>query len=622
MTLRSLHTRLGKFSYVHWFLLATVLVVLDYAWLAATTVVDQRGGDVLLRLQAAGRPASEQVVVVDIDQRSLEEMNAQAGSWPWPRSVHAELIDYLARQKPQAIVFDFHFNEPDIFRPEHDQLFADAVAAQSNVYLAMALADSGLGGPVAQLPASVGAQPGPAARKDARIPLLLPLVMLQYKHPEAMRGGLINYAEDSDRVGRHYYLYRERDGWRFPSMPARLARDFGWQAPSGEQYLLNWRHAWRHISYADLYQDAQREKPQRPANEFAGKVVLIGTAAPGLQDLRITPLASVYPAVDILATAIDNLRAGDWLNQPPRIVALPLVLLLLLVLTLAFRAGLNATRIALALLLFTALAWLAAWLALRQGWLLPLFAPFAFAWGFFWLCALLAYLAERAQREQAVGMFGRFLDPRVVGDLVARGEINADLNAESRDVTVLFSDIRGFTSLSETRTPQAIVSLLNRYFSTQVEIIFRHGGTLDKFIGDAIMAFWGAPVGDPDHARHAIAAAIEMSQALERFKAELTDLGQDFDIGIGLNSGPAVIGFIGSQDRLDYTAIGDTVNLASRIEGQTKGIARVLVSESTRQAAGEVFQYRDCGEHHVKGREQLVRLFEPTLQTGQTASDH
>jgi adenylate cyclase len=208
-------------------------------------------------------------------------------------------------------------------------------------------------------------------------------------------------------------------------------------------------------------------------------------------------------------------------------------------------------------------------------------------------------------------MFGRFLDPRVVGDLVARGEINTELNAESREVTVLFSDIRGFTTMSETHTPQAIVSLLNRYFSTQVEIIFRHGGTLDKFIGDAIMAFWGAPVGDPDHARHAVAAAIEMSQALERFKQEVSELGHAFDIGIGLNSGPAVVGFIGSNDRLDYTAIGDTVNLASRIEGETKGVARVLIAESTMRAAGDAFEYRDKGEHHVKGREQAVRLFEP-----------
>jgi adenylate cyclase len=166
-----------------------VLACADYGWLDISRIVDQRGGDVLLRLHAAQRPTARDVVVIDIDQRSLENMNEQVGSWPWPRSVHGELVDYLAKQKPLAIVFDFHFNEPDLYRPEHDQAFVEAVAGQPNVYLPMALQDDGIGPPAASLPASVGAKALDGARPDARIPLLLPLVMMQYKHPEAMRGG-------------------------------------------------------------------------------------------------------------------------------------------------------------------------------------------------------------------------------------------------------------------------------------------------------------------------------------------------------------------------------------------------------------------------------------------------
>ncbi|QDQ26338.1 CHASE2 domain-containing protein [Chitinimonas arctica] len=605
---------LRRFSWWHWFAVFALLASLDYGVLDAGQIVDQRGMDILVRQHALSRPPSSEVVVIDIDQRSLEEMNGQAGSWPWPRSVHGELVGYLARQQPRAVVFDFHFNEPDIFRPEHDQAFVDAVAAQTNVYLSMALSDSGLGAAVADMPAAVGMQPTPGADPRSHIPLLLPLVMAQHGHPEAMRGGLINFSEDSDRVARHYYLYRERQHWRFPSMPARLAKDNGWPIPAGDRILLNWRSAWRHVPYADVYADAQREKPLRAADEFRDKIVVVGTAAPGLQDLRVTSLGSTYPGVDILATAIDNLRAGDWLREVPRPAALPFAVLLLAGIAYVFARGISPTRIAYGLLGLNLAVVSLAWWQLGRGVWLPAFTPLLFGWLFYWLCALLAYLQERQRREQAIGMFGRFLDPRVVGDLLARGEIDTGANAESRQITVLFSDIRGFTTLSETRSPEAIVSLLNRYFSTQVEIIFRHGGTLDKFIGDAIMAFWGAPVNDPDHARHAILAAMEMSQALVRFKAELTDLGHDFEIGIGLNSGLAVVGFIGSQDRLDYTAIGDTVNLASRIEGQTKGVARVLVAESTMQAAGPVFDYRDCGLHHVKGREQDVRLFEPSLR--------
>jgi adenylate cyclase len=166
-----------------------------------------------------------------------------------------------------------------------------------------------------------------------------------------------------------------------------------------------------------------------------------------------------------------------------------------------------------------------------------------------------------------------------------------------------------------------VVQLLNRYFSRQVEVVFRHGGTLDKFIGDAIMAFWNAPTEVPGHARQAVAAALEMTRVLDEFRQELQSLDPDlgeFDIGIGLHTGPAVVGFLGSEARMEYTAIGDTVNLASRIEGTTKGVARVLVSEATRvacEAAGARYLFIHRGQFRVKGREQPVDLYEPQRES-------
>ena len=180
---------------------------------------------------------------------------------------------------------------------------------------------------------------------------------------------------------------------------------------------------------------------------------------------------------------------------------------------------------------------------------------------------------------------------------------------------MLFSDIRGFTTLSEKRTPQQVVDLLNRYFTLQVEVVFRHGGSLDKFIGDCIMAFWGAPLDDPQHARNAVAAAMEMADVLQRFKRELGEEDADFDVGIGIHSGPAVVGLIGSDQRREYTAIGDTVNLASRIEGLTKGVSRILVSRETMELCGTVYDFESLGSFVVKGREQAVELFAPQRRT-------
>jgi len=174
--------------------------------------------------------------------------------------------------------------------------------------------------------------------------------------------------------------------------------------------------------------------------------------------------------------------------------------------------------------------------------------------------------------------------------------------------------MRGFTTLSETAAPEEVVALLNRYFTCQTEIVFKHGGTLDKFIGDAIMAFWGAPTAYPDHAQRAVLAALDMSAALDELRGELGSLGASLDIGIGLHTGSAVVGFIGSDERLDYTAIGDTVNCASRIEGLTKGVSRILASEATRDAAGDAFEWRDHGLHRAKGRGVELHLFQPALK--------
>lgn len=570
------------------------------------TRLDQTGLDGLLRLNAQSRTLPADIVLIDIDQKSLEDMNAIAGSWPWPRAVHAELIDALAHQQPKAMVFDLLLNEADSFRPESDALFADTVAAQPNVYLPTMLLADGTGARLADFPPAMHIARTANADNNASAPLLVPLIVA----PEHWRGGTINFLADDDGTGRRYDLYRDIAGWQIPSLPKRIADDFGWPTPPANHFPLNWySNPQQRYSYATVYNDLTGSAPQL-ADAFRNKIVIIGAAAPGLGDLRPTPMGGTYQGMLVLATAIGNLQAGDWLTDTPW--GLALYPLLLTPLLLAFRRKIGPLRIGIGLLALSIVLVVLEYVLLAKLRLIShAVAPVAAAWLMFLALALVSWWGERQQREQAITIFGRFLDPRVVRSLVDGGAVADARATQAREISILFSDIRGFTTMSERSTPEQVVTLLNDYFSQQVRVIFHTQGTLDKFIGDAIMAFWGAPANDPQHAVHAVEAALEMVDVLLMFKAGLGEAGEHFDVGIGVHSGPAVVGFIGSHDRLDYTAIGDSVNLASRIEGATKGIARVLVSEDTMRACGDTFDFIDHGIVHVKGREQGVRLYEP-----------
>ncbi|MDD5329762.1 MAG: adenylate/guanylate cyclase domain-containing protein [Sulfuricella sp.] len=594
------------------------LAAMDFSFSHLLLPLENRVSDRFVRIHASGLQADPDIVIVDIDDRSLARMIDVAGSWPWPRSVHGELAEGIARQHPRAIVFDILFAEPDVYRPESDALLNQALRQAPNTYFPMVRRspseDAG-GIPLAEYASALGIAPTPAARRDARVALILPLAVAK----ENWRAGTINFVEDRDGIGRRYNVYTEAYGWRIPSLPARVVRDLGYPLPDRESIVLGWRGgALSHtrVSYADVYEDLERKKPLRDPEEFRGKIVIVGTTATGLHDIRATPLSSLAPAVEILATALDNLKNGGYMRTVPAPAPFALALLLVTALCAAFLARRNTLAIGAALLPLSAILLGAEYAALSRQLLLPVAAPLVFAWAFYFAAALLEYLRERREREKTVQIFNRFLDPRVVKELVSHGTTTESISGQAREITVLFSDIRGFTTLSEIHTPAEIVALLNRYFSMQVEVIFRHGGTLDKFIGDAIMAFWGAPGEDAAQAEHAIAAALEMADTLDRFRQEIGAMGATFDVGIGIHSGPAVVGFIGSEQRQDYTAIGDTVNLASRIEGQTKGIGRILVSADTMARCPGALEFIDHGLFKVKGRTQEVQLFEPKRKIG------
>jgi adenylate cyclase len=593
--------------------LFTLLALLELSSGLLLSGIDHRSSDLLLRQLALSSPPDPEIVIVDIDERSLELMAPQEGRYPWARSVHAELVEGVARQQPRAIVFDILFSDPDLLRPDADDYLIEVARQQHNLFFPFVRLDAStdVGGlSLDEYGEALGFARTAAAQPGVRASLLLPMLPLA----QTGRLGVINYYPDEDGVGRRYQLHLDAYGWRLPTMPARVATALGYPLPESDQLLLNWHGSalsYARVSYYDIYHDLAQRESQRPAHEFTDKIVIIGATASGLHDLRATPLWSLHPAVEIVATAIDNLKNRNSLREVPAGYRLALTLLLIVLLFIAFRRNISPLRIAIALLLLTPLLFACSYLLLQQRWLFAVMSPLLLAWGYFAASALYANWHERKERERSVQIFSRFLDPRVVKELVARGESALSLKSESRQLTVLFSDIRGFTTLSEQRTAEQVVELLNHYFSQQVQAVFRHNGTMDKFIGDAIMAFWGAPVDDTQQADNAVAAALEMSDILIKFRDSLPEELRGFDIGIGIHTGPAVVGFIGSENRLDYTAIGDTVNLASRIEGQTKGVARVLVSGETRALCSDRFDFIDHGSYKVKGRTQEVQLFEP-----------
>lgn len=606
----------GRLNRDPFFLLAVAVAALSLVELFATGFLrnlEYAFNDQLLANHASHRVPDGQTIIVDIDEPSLEAMAAEHGRYPWARSVHAELVEWIARQQPKAILFDILFTDPDPLRPDDDAYLAEVAASENHLFfpfIRLNVNDATLGIPLADVGEALGFIRTEQARADAKIALLLPYIAGIVEG----RLGSINYDEDSDGIGRHYPLYHNVDGWHLPSLPAKAATELGYPLPAQRQIRLNWQGqamSYPRISFAELYADLSRRTPQRPQDEFRDKIVIIGSTASGMHDLRTTPMTSLHPAVEIVATTIDNLRRQDYLRDAPAWIPAAITLVLLAALWHGFHRGHSPLRLGVVVLLTTPLLVLLGYLVLSNRFWLPLLTPLIFAWLYYALAALIAYSSERLERKRSIAIFSRFLDSRVVDELVAKGESALDLKSESRQITVLFSDIRGFTTLSEKHSAEEIVTLLNDYFSRQVQVIFRHGGTMDKFIGDAIMAFWGAPVEDNKQARHAIEAALDMTDALMAFKADLGAHDENFDVGIGIHTGPGVVGFIGSHNRLDYTAIGDTVNLASRIEGQTKGVARILVSDDTRAQCAEAFDFIDHGSYKVKGRTQEVRLYEP-----------
>lgn len=576
--------------------LAAMLTGLGLLWLPAWQSVEKRGFDVLSVVTAPGTSPLP-IIVVSIDDASLAEI---AHPWPWPRSLHAGLIDKLKAAGAAVIAFDVLFSRPT--QPAQDQALAQSIARAGNVVLAAGL-----------------------VRQETAAGTLWfrqePLTALQAAGAQV---GFVNLAFDSDRVLRR--VPTDEDAfWRRILVGLRRAMPEQ-ELPGvvGEDALIRYvgpPGAWPTLPY---YKALELEKHVDP-KDFEGAVVIVGRSTRSATeigmaqaDLFSTPHTRVtgelMPGSEIHANILDSVIR----QRAIRPLAIGLQMALLLTLTLLTSAALLWRQrwlawgaVTLLVCAVPASAW--ALFAAGNGWL-PVGAPIVVVCVVVVGHAIQSALHTRRERDRVQKMFALYVPPEFVKTLIAHPE-RAGLGGDTRHLTVLFCDLRGFTTLSAQMAPADITMVLNRYFTCMTQAIFSHGGTVDKFIGDAVMAFWGAPLPDAEQERHAIQAAIAMKDALAALNQELAAQGKPpLRLGIGIHSGDALVGNMGSESRLSYTAIGDTVNVASRLEGANKTLGtEIMLSADTAKGAPGL-PLRTLGAIRVKGRPQPLQVLTPCDQ--------
>ncbi|MBN1274077.1 MAG: adenylate/guanylate cyclase domain-containing protein [Candidatus Aminicenantes bacterium] len=599
--------------------------------------LEWKSWDLRLRLWHDPGRAGKKSAIILIDQDSLDFYEKQGVSWPWPREMYAYLVRYLHQGQAKAVVFDLIFSEPSFYGEGDDMAFAESMTSHGHVFLPVFLSGEHKTG---QEKNRIALESFSVSEKNIKESIKEPVHSVTLPGRILMNGargvGNVRIPPDDDGIFRRLPLFFDYKGLVLPVLALAVARDlspggltaneegrvFFKERPipldsSGRMVLLFHGPQGTYPSYsaaAVLNSMALMEEgkpPQLPPEIFAGKVVFIGASAPGLYDLHSSPLCAVYPGVEIHATALDNLMSGDFVDLPGWEVN-ALFIFVLSVMTAWGISSLKKTRwVVLFGLGCLFLPTGAAFLTFKSGIWLDFVPPIAAAALAFTVASLLNYSLEGKEKRFLKRSFQYYLSPLVI-ERITRDPGLLSLGGEEREITSFFSDIAGFTSISEALSPQELVHFLNIYLTEMTETILSYEGMVDKYEGDAIIAFWNAPLDQENHALRACRAALECQKKLEVLRPEIKDrFGVDVFTRIGLNSGPAVVGNMGSRRRFDYTAIGDTVNLASRLEGACKlyGIP-IMAGEITADKVKDHVILREIDCVRVVGKEQAVRIYE------------
>src|SRR5215471_8212683 len=599
--------------------------------------------------------------IVDIDEKSL----SMIGQWPWPRTTVRDLLLALTSKGAAVVAFDVLFAEPDrtsleaivkqlppaeaaaitaaiAGKPSNDEQFTAALKDTPSV-LSVALGE----GSSTTLPAKSGF----AFAGDDPRPFLLEFNGASRNLPElenAARGiGAFNWLADRDQIVRHVALMIRLGEIFVPALSMEALR----VAQGATTYLLKASNAsgetafgqstglnhirigdvevptdgaggvylkFRHLNKAAYIPAWKVLAGEVPQEEIEGRIILVGTSAPGLLDLRATPIDAAVPGIDIHAQVLEHLLTGKFLERPDYALALEEFVILVLGIMLAFALPRVSAKSSAAIGFATiALILIGGWAAYRYGNLLldPSY-PTLILGAMTAIITFYTYNTAEAQRSQIRHAFGQYLSPSLVEQLAQSPE-KLVLGGEEREMTILMSDVRGFTSISESYKddPQGLTSLMNRLLTPLTNTIVDHEGTIDKYIGDAIMGFWNAPLDVPNHELRACAAALDMLDRLELLNQDRqreAHPGQTiapFRIGIGLNTGRCVVGNIGSDLRFNYSVLGDAVNVAARLEGQTKfyGVS-IIIGSRTAERAKE-FAILELDLITVKGKTEAQTIY-------------
>ena len=619
--------------------------------------------DVWLKRTAPAFP-DDRVAILDIDEASLKSV----GRWPWSRDTMTALVEQLFdRYGVAAVGFDVVFAEPDTSsgldtlkrlaqrdlagshdfqvalkqlapRLDYDARFARALAERP-ISLGYYFIPAGYGDAKTGLlpPPSLPAEVFSPMRSDTPSPTGYGANLAGFQRA-AQGAGFFNMRADADGTARQMNLVTAFGAGYYVALSASTLRvAFGGEPTTAgvEQSSLLGRHyaaPWLEVGgiRVQLNADGTVYVPYRAGSPFpylsaaqvlAGKaplaqlenrIVLVGSTAPGLADLRVTPFSNTFPGVEIHAHLIAGMLDGTTRFTPPwaddaRLIAVLLLGTLLTAVLLRFgpSVGLATTLLLLGLLL---VAYAAAW---SRFWVVPMAAPMLTLFGLYALNTAYGFFAATRSKRQITKLFGQYVPPELAAEM-SQNPANYSMEGQSRDMTVLFSDIRGFTNFSEKLPPVELAEVLNAYLSTMTRIVQQQRGTIDKYIGDAIMAFWNAPVDLSDHATRAVQTALDMQAALPQLNREFAARGwPEVKIGIGVNSGRMSVGNMGSEFRMSYTVMGDAVNLGSRLEGITKQYAVGILATQPTVDADPAHAFMKVDVVRVKGKETPVAIYEP-----------